>query len=215
MENSSLGETLLAGLLRTESYNAEDFEDLLAPSLAKGEALDKRSRLREDLMSKGITDAQQLEMLLNVMESHLETPQLNKQQHVQSEVHTLVNATSPIILQTSKSRPLLEYLFVRDHPRMQSYELSSLLEMALEQGDELARDRFEADKQVAERLGIVNLSVLEAFPLLLAAIVYSRVYSEPKPGTTAMIRPFIDNRPKIPIYAIQSTTEAMMFELDP
>ena len=215
LENSSLGETLLAGLLRTESYNAEDFEDLLAPGLAGGEALDKRSRLREDLMSKGITDAQQLEMLLNVMESHLETPQLNKQQHVQSDVHALVGATSPLILQAGKSRPLLEYLFVRDHPRMQSYELSSLLEMALEQGDELARDRFEADKKVAEQLGIVNLSVLEAFPLLLAAIGYSRVYSEPKPGTTAMIRPFIDNRPKIPIYAIQSTTEAMMFELDP
>src|SRR6266568_8974761 len=82
LENSSLGETLLAGLLRTENYHIEDFEDLLAPSLTGGEAQDKRAYLREDLMSKGITDAQQLEMLLNVMESHLATPQLSKQQRV-------------------------------------------------------------------------------------------------------------------------------------
>lgn len=215
LENTTLGESLLAGILRTENYHSEDFEDLLTPSSTADEAQGKRERLREELMSKGISDAQQLEMLLNVMESHLVTPQLDKQQRVQNEVRTLVGPTSPLIAQAGKSRPLLEYVFVRDHPRMQSYGLSALLEIALDQGDELTRDRYKSDKETAERLGIVNLSILEAFPLLLAAIGYSRVYSEPKPGTTAMLRPFIDNRPKIPIYAIQSTTEAMMFELDP
>lgn len=214
-ENTSLGESLLAGLLRTAHYQGRDFEDLIAPVPTTNEAQDRRDRVRQDLLSRGITDPQQLEMLLNVMESHLLTPQGDKQQSLRSEVHTLLDPKSPLIVQAGTSRPLLEYLFVRDHPRMQSYELKSLLELAFEQGDDLARARYESDKEMAERLGIVDLRVLEAFPLLLAAIGYSRVYSEPKPGTTAMIRPFINNRPKIPIYAIQTTTEAMMFELDP
>src|SRR5713101_4432630 len=71
------------------------------------------------------------------------------------------------------------------------------------------------DKKIADKLGLTSLYILEAFPLLLAAIGYSRVYSAPKPDTTTRLRPFITNRPKIPLYAVRSTTEALMFELDP
>lgn len=211
VENTRLGESLLAGLLQVPRYRGEDFENLITPASGANESQESRERMRQDLISKGITDPKQLEIILQVVES----PQGDKQKHLQAEVHTLVGNNSPLIAQAQASRPLLEYLFVRDHPRMQSRELTSFLEDAVKQGDTLGVAHYKSDKELADRLGIARLSVLETFPLLLAAIGYSRVYSEPKQGTTTMIRPFIANRPKIPIYAIQSTTEALMFELDP
>ncbi len=215
IENTSLGESLLAGLLRTAHYNVKDFEDLLTPTPTSSEAQDRREHIRQELMTRGITDAQQVDVFLNVMESQMVSPQIVKQQHLRNEVHMLLEPKSSLVEHAGTSRPLLEYLFVRDHPRMQSQELSSLLKEAIEQGDNLTQERYNLDKKIADKLGLTSLYILEAFPLLLAAIGYSRVYSAPKPDTTTRLRPFITNRPKIPLYAVRSTTEALMFELDP
>jgi hypothetical protein len=98
---------------------------------------------------------------------------------------------------------------------MQATDLSTLLEQAVDRKDELTQERYQADKAVADRLGINLLQVLEKFPLLLAAYGFSRVYGNPQQNRTTTLRPFIADRPKIPIYAVRSTTEGFMFELDP
>jgi len=214
-ESPFLGESLLAALLRIANYHSQDFEDLLATTSTSSELQDKLELTRQDLIAKGITDSKQLEMILDVMKSQMVSPQEDKQQRLQKEVHTLLGASFPLIQHAQTSRPLLEYVFVRDHPRMQSWKLSSLLSEAQKQDDELASTRYEKDKVKANQLGLTNVSVLEAFPLLLAAIGYSRVYQSPQSGSNTKLRPFITNRPKIPLYAVRSTTEALMFELDP
>jgi hypothetical protein len=214
-ENIFLGESLLAALLHTVSYHSKDFEDLLTPTSAASELQDKREHARQDLIVNGIIDSKQLEMILDVMVSQMALPQVDKQQRLKDEVQALPGASFTLIQDAKKSRPLLEYVLVRDHPRMQSWELSSLLSEAQEQDDELASIRYKSDKTIADRLGFTHLYILEAFPLLLAAVGYSRVYSSPQSGSTTKLRPFITNRPKIPLYAVRSTTEALMFELDP
>lgn len=214
-ENTSLGETLLAALLRTTSYLSKDIEDLLTPTSAASELQDKREHARQDLIAKGITDTKQLDMILDVMVVQMALPQVDKQQRLKDEIQALLGTSSPLIQNAKTSRSLLEYVLVRDHPRMQSWELSSLLSEAQKQDDESASTLYESGKATADQLGLTNLYVQEAFPLLLAAVGYSRVYSSPQSGSTAKLRPFITNRPKIPLYAVQSATEALMFELDP
>jgi hypothetical protein len=72
---------------------------------------------------------------------------------------------------------------------------------------------YEANIEKANQLGITKLRLIGAFPLILASVGYSRVYAAPQPD--AALRPFITNRPRIPIYTIRNTTEAFMFEMDP
>jgi hypothetical protein len=215
-DNASLGTALLAGLLQTPSYERAAFSDLLKPAPAPQVSEHKLDALREDLRAKGISDPAQLEAVLNAMQSHLVSPEVEREQRLESDVKALLGADSPQLEAAKTSRPLLEYMFVRDHPRMQAVELSSLLSQAAEARDGLAQERYGADAVVADRLGIAQLQLLEKFPLLLAAIGFSRVYANPQQNkSTTMLRPFIADRPKIPIYAVRSTTEAFMFELDP
>jgi hypothetical protein len=214
-ENAGLGSILLAGLLRTQNYKRNDFGDLLKPVQASQADPQRLDALREDLKSKGFTDPVQLEVVLSSMQSHLVSPEAERQRRLQSDIQLLLGDESPYLESTKTSRSLLEYLFVRDHPRMQATDLSTLLEQAVDRKDELTQERYQADKAVADRLGINLLQVLEKFPLLLAAYGFSRVYGNPQQNRTTTLRPFIADRPKIPIYAVRSTTEGFMFELDP
>ena len=210
-----LASSLLAGLLRTAHYDRNGFDDLLTPVLASQVEPNRIESLRQTLIAQGLTDPEQLDSILLAMENHLISPQVEKQRSLQADVEKMLGPESAYLETAKSSRTLLEYLFVRDHSRMQSLDLTSLLEQAVERKDYLAQERYSTDMVEAERLGISGLRVLEKFPLLLAAIGFSRVYSSPQQNKATQLRPFITDRPKIPIYAVRSTTEALMFELDP
>lgn len=215
-ENAGLASSLLAGLLRTPHYDRKVFDEILKPDVSPHVSDHKLDSLRADLRSKGITDPVQLEAILSTMQTHLVSPEIERQQHLESDVHSLFGKDSPYLESAKSSRSLLEYLFVRDHSQLQSFELSDLLKQAAEHHDYLAQDRYTDDLAVADRLGMTQLQILEKFPLLLAAVGFSRVYAGPQQSKgVTMLRPFIADRPKIPIYAVRSTTEAFMFELDP
>ncbi|HKP54944.1 MAG TPA: hypothetical protein VJ183_20100 [Chloroflexia bacterium] len=213
--NPQLGENLLAGLLRTPHYNPADFKDLLQPAPGEEETETKREQMRQDLKATGLTDPNQIEMLIGIMLAQVASPVADTQRRLRKEVRDLLTEESPLIGEAAASRQLREYLFVRDHPRMQASRLSDLLRQATEQGDTHATERYTEDLALSESIGFADLRLLEKFPLLLAAVGYSRVQVSPAPGTTTALRPFDANKPKIPIYAIRSTTEAFMFEIDP
>jgi len=217
-ENPHLGETLLSGLVRTAHYNAADFKELLTPSPHAEDTANKKEQMRQELIAKGIADPQQLDMILGVMQTQLLSPQVEKQQRLHEDIQSLTSLTPNLEKEAAESRPLLEYLFVRDHPRMQSRTLETLWTEAQAESDSLATATYATDRITAEELGLAHPAVIEAFPLLLAAVGYSRVYASPQSeaaATPVVLRPFVSDRPKIPIYAIRNTTEALMVELDP
>lgn len=211
-ENTTLGESLLAGLVRLPTYRREDIKDLLTVAPPDAEAQAKAEEMRK-ILALSITDPQQLEATIQQLTTAVISPQAAKQQILRKEMHTLIGEQSHLIPKARASRQLREYLYVRDHAVLQSTTLTALLQQAQERKDTLSQARYTADERTAADLGITNLQLIEAFPLLLASVGFSRFKGQPAEGIK--LRPFIAERSKIPIYAVPSTTEALMFELDP
>jgi hypothetical protein len=86
--------------------------------------------------------------------------------------------------------------------------------MLRRRGDQAGALDIEAGLQKARGLlGIREVRVVNDFPLALCAFGYTRTSRDP--GRT-VITPFpVDERGKIPIFALSSETEALWFQLDP
>lgn len=210
--NAALGEILLSGLLCLPAYRREDLSDLLAEAPADAAATQQATAMRQ-ILAQQIADPQQLEAMVQQLTQSVISPQAAKQRAVRDEVHQRLGANSPLVPKARASRQVLEYLYVRDHPRLQSTDHASALATARQHGDTLATLRYEEDRQIAADFGIADLRLIEAFPLLLAAVGFSRVKGSPRDRT--MLRPFLPERPKIPLYTLHSSTEALHFALDP
>lgn len=71
----------------------------------------------------------------------------------------------------------------------------------------------EAQRKAKELMGIEAIRVVNDFPLALCAFGYTRTARDP---ARTMITPFpVDDKGKIPIFALASETEALWFQLDP
>ena len=211
-ENTTLGESLLAGLVRLPAYRREDIVDLLTVAPPDTVAQEKAEEMRK-ILALTILDPEALEATVQKLTTAVISPQTAKQQILREGIHQLVGDQSPLIPKARASRQLREYLYVRDHDRLQTTTLNALLQQAKERNDLLSQARYTADVRTATELGITNLQLVESFPLLLASVGFSRFKGQPADGT--QLRPFIAERSKIPIYAVPSTTEALIFELDP
>jgi hypothetical protein len=90
-------------------------------------------------------------------------------------------------------------------------EVASMLRR---RGDDAgALDIEEGLRKARELMGIQGVSVIHDFPLALCAFGYTRTSRDP--GRT-VITPFpVDDRGKVPIYALSSETEALWFQLAP
>lgn len=76
-----------------------------------------------------------------------------------------------------------------------------------------AKDILDAQHKARSLMGIAEVRVVNDFPLALCAFGYTRTSRDP--GRT-MLTPFpVDDRGKIPLFAISSETEALWFQLDP
>jgi hypothetical protein len=92
--------------------------------------------------------------------------------------------------------------------------VADVAKMLRRSGDEAgARDIEEGQRKAAELLGISSIRVVNDFPLALCAYGYTRTARDP---SRTVITPFpVDERGRIPVYAITAETEALWFELDP
>jgi hypothetical protein len=122
------------------------------------------------------------------------------------------------------TRQTIEYVFVRDEPSSGAISLADLKNESASAGDSETATRYAAEVQLGLDLGLVNLRVLEALPIMLAGIGYTRYFSTPQEasegdsssrGNSLTLRPYGAQDGKIPIYAARNTTEALLFELDP
>jgi hypothetical protein len=118
-------------------------------------------------------------------------------------------------------RRTVEYVFVRDEPSSAAIPLQSLIEDALRNGDTSSAERLTEQQRIAAELGLVRLQIVQALPILLAGIGFSRRFASPQPvgegdqAKVASLRAFPTQNGKIPIYVARNTTEALLYEIDP
>lgn len=122
------------------------------------------------------------------------------------------------------SRQSIEYIFTRDEPTMGSLSVAQMRSDAEAVGDAVTSSRLREEQRFAADLGLVDLAVVEALPLLLAGYGYTRYFSSPQAGedsdgsgkkSTLELRSFPAHKNKIPIYTAENTTEAFAYRLDP
>lgn len=74
-----------------------------------------------------------------------------------------------------------------------------------------------------KKLGLVDLRIVQALPILLAGFGYTRYFSSPQDSSDAsgatnvgqvVLRSYPVVEGKIPIYVARNTTEALLYELD-
>jgi len=128
------------------------------------------------------------------------------------------------LFEWKESRQSVEYVFVRDEPSSGAISLEGLIAETTFAGDLQTADRYRSEAQLALDLGLINLRIVEALPIMLAGIGYTRYFSTPQEaseadgsarGNSLALRPYEAQDGKIPIYAAKNTTEALLFELDP
>ena len=128
------------------------------------------------------------------------------------------------LYQWKDSRRTKEYIFVRDEPSSVTLSLENLISEAKVLGDSVSAQRLESERDVATQLGLVDLRVVQALPILLSGIGYTRYYASPgditdteggENGQSVVLRPYNSSNEKIPIYVARNTTEALLYSLDP
>lgn len=109
-------------------------------------------------------------------------------------------------------RWLVEHTTLLDRTDISTIE--DVAAMLRRTGDEAgARDIEEGRYKASTLLGISDIRVVNDFPLALCAYGYTRTSREP---ARTVITPFpVDDRGRIPVYAIAAETEALWFQLDP
>lgn len=131
-----------------------------------------------------------------------------------NEVNQLIHSDIEMIARNDMS--LHEYLYCR-YEISCSYTLNELIEDAIKQTDVISEAQLKEAEKVANKMGIKNLMLHEEFPVMLAAVGYTRAKYKPE---EAVIMPFQSNpndtkKAKLPIPIIKSKNEALMFSLNP
>ncbi|MHB8719434.1 MAG: hypothetical protein ACYDAC_11170 [Candidatus Dormibacteria bacterium] len=125
----------------------------------------------------------------------------------------------------TESRQTVEYVFVRDEPSMATISLRQIEDEAAGAGDTASAQRLAEENMLAAELGLLDLAVVEALPVLLAGYGFTRDFASPHTAidgggdgvdqSTLALRPFPEHASKIPVYAARNTTEAFGYRLDP
>lgn len=115
-------------------------------------------------------------------------------------------------LEGAPRRWLIEHTTLLDKTDIST--IAQVATMLRNRGDEPgALDIEEGLRKARELLGISEIRVVNDFPLALCAYGYTRTSRDP---SRTVITPFpVDERGKIPVFAIGAETEALWFQLDP
>ncbi|WP_411878569.1 hypothetical protein [Polaromonas sp. YR568] len=121
-------------------------------------------------------------------------------------------ARSAVSLSAAPRRWLIEHTTLLDKTNIST--TTDVAEMLRRRGDDAgAVDIEEAMRKARDLMGISDVRVVNDFPLALCAFGYTRTSRDP---SRTVVTPFpIDERGKIPIFALSSETEALWFQLDP
>lgn len=109
-------------------------------------------------------------------------------------------------------RWLIEHTTLLDTTDLSSVD--SVAAALRRRGDDVkADDIMQAQEKARSVMGIRDVRVINDFPLALCALGYTRTSRDP---SRTVLTPFpVDDQGKIPVFAINSETEALWFQLDP
>jgi hypothetical protein len=222
-ENPNFSRYLLGAALEADCYRPSHLLDLAGRQGAAGELSDELLATKKALIAAGQTEGQADAFVRGIAATVGGDPWRPYEDGLR--VHRQLSGGAASTL--SAARQTVEYVFARDEPSINALALETLLEEARESGDSRSEAAFLQDQVVAESLGLVNLRVVQALPIVLAAVGYSRYFSGPteqqgsggadrESGKTPVsLRPFPEQDGKVPIYVARNTTEALLYELDP
>jgi hypothetical protein len=117
-----------------------------------------------------------------------------------------------VIAKEAPRRWLVEHTTLMDKTNISTTH--DVADMLRRRGDIAgAADIEEAERKARELMGIQAIRVINDFPLALCAFGYTRIMRDP---ARTVLTPFpLDERGRIPIFALSSETEALWFQLDP
>jgi len=213
-ENEKFSTLLLGASLRIPHYKTSDIQNLSRYRSTKGDLTPEMLEMKKMLLSQGMSEDQVDGLIKKSMEKTVSDPW-------KQYIDDLAICTEYIANQDlSQCRQTIEYVFVRDERSVINISLDNLIYQAELNSNREAQIYYVDIKRLGKSLGLINMSVIQELPILLAGIGYSRYYASPVDfdGTNnnTKLRPYkIEENGKIPIYIARNTTEAFMYELDP
>lgn len=214
--NNRFSDLLLAASLKLPCYRPPHLLDLAAWKATSGGLSPELRAMRDLLIKQGMSEAQADTMVGAAAQQAGADPWAAYQKDLQPF------RTGACMRDWQSHRRTIEYVFVRDEASSAAIPLDQLIREAQDLGDTPSADRLTEQKTLAAQLGLVRLQIVQALPILLAGIGFSRYFPAPQ-GTGAdgdqapqvSLRPFPLNNGKVPIYEARNTTEALLYELDP
>jgi Zn-finger nucleic acid-binding protein len=216
-ENDRFDDFLLAAVIGIDRYRRADLLDLARSKEALGVETPELRAMRRLLLESGTMSPEAVEDLVKQSLKQASADPWREYTDALRPMRDIAPAVS-----WRESRQTVEYVFVRDDPTMSTITLEELTRES-RGTDNPTAERREQEIRLASSLGLLDLAVVEALPILLAGYGYTRQYQSPAigsadgedAGTAVALVPFPGKDGKIPILAASNTTEALLFRLDP
>lgn len=217
-ENPGFTDLLLAAALEVPAYRPGHLLDLARTPPTSVELPEPLRAMRRLLIQSGKTE-EEADALVRAAARQSGG---GAWEDIQNDLVSLRDLAGPP--EWRSHRRTVEYVFVRDDPHMGSLSLDELIADAGERGDGDATARLSSERDLATQIGLRNLRVVQALPVMLAGIGYTRYRSMPQDGDEredsgtgdpARLRPYSEQDGKIPLYVARNTTEALLYEVDP
>lgn len=217
-DNTRFSDLLLAAVLRVPAYSPKHLLDLAGWKPSSGSELSPELKATRDLLIQRGLPADEAESIVRQGAQQAGADPWVSYEAGLNDLRELVPAYA-----WKDSRRTVEYVFVRDDPSVAAIPLDDLIGEATQRGDSDSAARLQSEKEIARQLGLVDLRVVQALPVLLAGIGYSRYFATPRDAESAdepnvrqvALRPYVEQDGKVPVYAARNTTEAFLFNLDP
>jgi hypothetical protein len=214
-ENVRFSDLLLGAVLRIPSYQPSHILDLARWKPASADLSPEMKAMKAMLIQGGKSEAAADAMVRKAAQ------QAGADPYVVYDAELEPYRSGACARDWKSVRRTVEYVFVRDEPSSAGIALDALIEDAQRNSDTTTVERLTEQKRIAAELGLVRLQVVQALPILLAGIGYSRRFAGPQPvgdgdqAKVASLRAFPTQNGKIPIYVARNTTEALLYEIDP
>lgn len=212
--NPRFGDLLLAASVGSPAYRQEHWLDLLTWRSGTDQEEDHIAKLREVLGP--LHSPEEVDELVQDYKRRIEVDPWEAYDADLPKAKLLASGAG-----WGQSRRTIEYVFVKSHQPIGTMSLRSLATQA-QAHDASAWDRMQSDQALAGRLGISDLSIIEALPLKLIGFGYTRRYAEPRPSNPdgreapILLQPYPETGDhRLPIYVTPNTTEGLLIELDP
>jgi hypothetical protein len=134
-------------------------------------------------------------------------------------VHTglaaLSGVSSAVLEDVASRRPFYERAAVFDRNEVPRLTLTEQVSQVRSRGDALQADAMQEACDLGTAMGITELAVSWEFPIAKVAFGYTREQHEPGYGAIRGFRNQREHDNKYPVYAVATTTEALLVTLSP